>query len=405
MALQDQIIKRLRDRGVRVVDVRHQLPRNGTWLRRPVSVIKQIAAHHDAEPRPRAYDSLARYIAQARYHVNKDWNPPRGVRGDGLMYAWKIDNVGVIFVTRDLEDVLWSVGDKNYVTASYCFDGTTGNGCTREQIQAEQYLLEVLCFNTPEIPAGQANVLGHQEVPGNSTACPGDFLPSIRSYRAERNTHPERYTPEVKTSAPAPLPEAPKLPTVPILIPPLPIPTPAPGPVVSEPVPPAPGTIIQPEPGKGGSIIPEQEPNKPAEELEVEAPSKPPAEVPVKVSPAPIAQDHFEVFEQPQNMLLLADSYAINIHGKGPAKGPYKEGTPITGLTGVLTQAETGRRFYVGRDYAIPVEAFEPDPDDDEDQAPEMPVPPALGELLRAVGSWVRAIHGWLTKPRKLNKD
>lgn len=416
MALQDQIIQRLRDRGLEVVDLRGVLPRNGRWLGRPVSAIKQLAGHWDAEPRPHAYDSVARYIGQANYHINKDWAPPNQAHGDGLMYAWCIDNVGVIFITRDLEDVLWSVGDQNYVTASYKFDGTTGQGCTREMIAAEQALLEVLCFTCPEFPASQGNVLGHQEVPGNSTSCPGDFLASIRSYRAERNTHPERYpfdsvpqpTPPPAPAPPAPPPPAP-LPPPPPVAPPLPEPPPAPLPdpgPVTPPTPPEPGTIVQPEPGKGGGTdtnVPTTEP---------EPVPKPPVDVPVKATPAPIVppgvpvSDHFEPFaDRPRTMMLLADAYAIDINAANPPKGPYKAGTPIAGITGILTQATNGRRYYVGLNSAIPAEAFEDDPQDEEEPEPAPPKPPLLGELLRAVGRLIHAIAGWFTNARNVKKD
>lgn len=414
MALQDQIIQRLRDRGLEVVDLRARLPRNGRWLGRPVSAIKQIAGHWDAEHRPHVYDSIQRYIGQANYHINKDWAPPGNVHGDGLMYAWKIDNVGVVFITRDLEDVLWSVGDQNYVTASYCFDGTTGEGCTREQIASEQILLEVLCFNCPEFPASRGNVLGHQEVPGNSTSCPGDFLASIRSYRGERNTHPELYAYEQPPSAPAPQPAPPVPPPVPQpepIQPPVEAPPSQQPPIVpeapespatsptSDPVPPMPGTVIQPdrppEPGKGGAQSGTDTPNpSPTGQTQ--------GDIPVKSTPAPILkdpeQDHFEAFESPRTLMLVADSYAIDLHAAKSPKGPYVAGTPIVGITGILTQASNGRRYYVGRDYAIPMEAFD-DSEDDTEPDPA-PTPPALGELLRALGRIVHAIHEWLSKIR-----
>lgn len=213
-ALTDAIIQRLRNAGLTVHDIRGRLPRNGSWMRRPVNVIQILANHHDAEPRPHAYDSVARYIAQANFHIRKDWGG--GARGDGLMYFAKVDNVGDWFICRDVEDVLWSVGDKNYVTLSVCYDGTSGQGATREQITAMGKGLEVLSYHCPEFPAGQGNCLGHQEVPGNSTACPGDFLNATRDYRNHRNTFPERYAWDYPPPAPpAPPPPAPPAPPAP----------------------------------------------------------------------------------------------------------------------------------------------------------------------------------------------
>lgn len=189
--LWDSLIPRMREKGLTVYDVRGQLPRNGRWMGRAVSAVHGIAYHWDAEWRPHAYDSLARIISQANYHINKDWGG--GSHGDGLMYHAQVDNVGDLYVTRDIEDVLWSVGDMNYSFMSICWHGTEGQDPTREQVESMQKISSVLCWETPEIPAGIADLKGHQEVPGNSTSCNGTFLPPTQWYRGEENTHPERY--------------------------------------------------------------------------------------------------------------------------------------------------------------------------------------------------------------------
>jgi len=160
--------------GLPVQDIRGKLPRNPNGnprQRRPLSAITGIAVHWDAEERPDAYNSLARYVAQANYHIQKDWG--NGLRGDGLMYHFKIDNAGGIFWTRDLEDVLYAVKDGNESHLSICLDCGEGQKPTREQAEALQKLLDELCFKHPEFPAGQAQVRGHKEVGGNSTTCPG----------------------------------------------------------------------------------------------------------------------------------------------------------------------------------------------------------------------------------------
>jgi len=208
MALMDAVITRLQAAGVTVTDLRGVLPRNGTWLTRPVGAIQIISEHYDAENRPHEYDSVARYVAQAWYHINKDWGG--GAHGDGLMYDLKIDNVGEVFICRDFEDVLWAVGDANYRALSICYDGGAGQAPTREQMHSGNIVTEVLSYQVPEFPATQGNVLGHQEVPGNSTSCPGEFLPAIKAYRNERNMHEEKYTYDYSPApAPTPTPPAP----------------------------------------------------------------------------------------------------------------------------------------------------------------------------------------------------
>ena len=190
--------------GLPVQDIRSQLPRNrtpghGPNQTRPLSAITGIAVHWDAEYRPHAYKSLDRYIGQANYHIKKDWSSNgSGAYGDGLMYHFRIDNTGIIFWTRGLEEVVWAVSAANYNYVSICLDCGMDNQLkqqppTREQAQALQKLLDELCFKHPEFPAGQQDVKGHGEIPTNSTNCPGSLLPMVHSYRAERNTHPENY--------------------------------------------------------------------------------------------------------------------------------------------------------------------------------------------------------------------
>lgn len=413
MALQDQIIKRLRDRGIEVVDLRGVLPRKGRWLGRPVSAIKQIAGHWDAEHRPHAYDSVQRYIGQAWYHINKDWAPPQRIGGDGFMYAWKIDNVGVVFITRDLEDVLWSVGDQNYVTASYCFDGTTGEGCTREMIASEQVLLEVLCYNTPEIPAGQANALGHQEVPGNSTACPGAFLASIRSYRAERNTHPERYAyenqqpvpPAVPAPAPAPVPSPPPV-AAPTPVPPVVVPEPLPEPPA--PQAPLPGTIIQPDPGKGsgqsGTDTPNPSPTGqtnadtlPISTPPVATPAPNPTvlpDIPFTYPAPPVSRVGWEPFPEGERVVfsnVAVRPLLLTDRTQAQYRGPFPAGTPLV-VVGILTDT-LDQRWYVGAgNYGVLAEEIE----GNDVPEPALPTPPSdkFGEFVRAIAKLLRGIAG-----------
>lgn len=211
------LIQRLRAEGVVVHDIRHLLPRNGTWMTRPLSAIKGISDHWDAEYRPKAYDSVARYQGQARYHINKDWGG--GARGDGLQYHGKVDNVGDYFVCRNFVDVLWNVGQMNYSYIATCYDGTTGQAPTREQIITMQKVHKVLTTKCPEFPASQPDVRGHQEVPYNSTACNGTFLPETRNFRNTGATNAAAYVwdypPDVPVPNPTPTPAPTPTPTVP----------------------------------------------------------------------------------------------------------------------------------------------------------------------------------------------
>jgi hypothetical protein len=258
----DDLIQRLKNNGLVVHDIRGQLPRNGTWMRRPVSAIKRIAVHYDAENRPHEYDSLQRYKNEAQYHINKDWGG--GAHGDGIMYALIIDNVGDVFVCRDIEDVTWHVGNPNYSALATKYDGTEGQEPTREQAESAQKVLEVLCYRCPEFPASQGDVWGHQEFVqfgGNATACPGLFLELAIGYRDNRDINAGRYTYDwPKNPAPQPTPTPVPTPTpTPTPVPeptPTPVPTPEPTPEpLPEPTPiptpePTPEPVPGPEPAK-----------------------------------------------------------------------------------------------------------------------------------------------------------
>jgi hypothetical protein len=212
----DLLIPRLRAAGLTVTDVRNLLPRNGTWMTRPLSAIKRIAHHYDADFRPHSYDTLARLKRQAQYHINKDWGG--GAHGDGLMYAISVDNVGEVFICRNFEEVTWHVGNPNYSAVATKYDCGGDQDPTREQIEAMAKITNVLTTKCPEFPAGRAEYFGHKEFAqfgGTATACPGKFMAEILRFRETGKVDPTRYAYDWPV-APAPTP------------PPAPDPTPQP---------------------------------------------------------------------------------------------------------------------------------------------------------------------------------
>lgn len=274
MAITEDVIQRFKAAGLNTSDVRASLPRNGTWMVRPVNQIKRIGVHYDADFRPHEYDSLARYKAQARYHIDKDWGG--GARGDGYMYAIVIDNVGDVFICRNLTDVTWHVGDPNYTALAVKFDCGGNQPPTREQVESMQKVLDVLTTKCPEFPADASTTYGHLEFAqfgGTATACPGQFLPEVQSYRRSSKVNPERY----------------KYDWPPVSVQPQPAPTPAPVPAPT-PVPPQPGPVTPaPQP------IPEPEP--------VPAPEPQPG--PVEPTPTPNPQPMPEPTPEPTPVIVV----------------------------------------------------------------------------------------------------
>lgn len=135
---------------------------------RNVNTITSISIHHDASVRPHDYDSVARYRNEAAYHYQ--------TLGPGLMYTYKIDNVGQIYQVRPLTTWLHVVGSGENVTCiAICLDGNFENQQpTKEQFEALYQLLENLCEQHPEFSATWPDVRPHCDY--SATACCGANL-------------------------------------------------------------------------------------------------------------------------------------------------------------------------------------------------------------------------------------
>lgn len=139
---------------------------------RAESNIKSISIHHDASFRPHNYDSVARYMQEAKGHYSR--------LGQGLQYHYKIDNTGTIFKIRPHTTWLYVVGSSENVSClAICLDGylhndstNQGQDPTREQLEALYQLLEFLCTKQPQFPATWPNVRPHADY--SATACCGN---------------------------------------------------------------------------------------------------------------------------------------------------------------------------------------------------------------------------------------
>jgi hypothetical protein len=156
--------------------VRHLLPRANlaNLERRPTAAIELIALHWDGgAPLAEGYSPLAHYVAEALFHIRKNWGG--GVPGHGLMYHYKLARDGRLFWTRDWQDVTWSVMAANRRALNICLDATDGQPPTEAQLAALPHLLDWLAARLPRT-AGR--VYGHGELlaDGNRTSCPGPDL-------------------------------------------------------------------------------------------------------------------------------------------------------------------------------------------------------------------------------------
>jgi len=178
-----------------IIDKLPSKPHDPNRRTRPLGAITKIVVHYDAVHVPPAedcaiaYDPVARYIAQANYHIGKNWNegPGPAVHGFGLMYHYRISSDGRIWRTQPEELVTWHAHAANYHGLAICCDLGPGQSPTDAQLGGLSSLLDHSCFHRPEIPAGRHDVWGHGELTaaGNHTPCPGDLLPWVQAYRQD----------------------------------------------------------------------------------------------------------------------------------------------------------------------------------------------------------------------------
>ena len=188
------LIPAMRAAGLTVVDLRAWLPRNTNpawpnareWSQRPPEALTIFCWHYDALPlRPEGnYDARARYAAEARDHIARDWG--NGWHAPTIAYHLKVAGDGTVYVLNEVEDVTWNANDANGQDFAICLDLGEGQAPTPAQLAAAQTLADVLSTQTPDIPADQGDHYGHGELTAfnNATSCPGALLPYVQRYRA-----------------------------------------------------------------------------------------------------------------------------------------------------------------------------------------------------------------------------
>jgi hypothetical protein len=168
-------------------------PNSRSYLTRPIDAIKLIVVHYDEVAVPPskqgrlAYDPLARYISQANYHINNNWNEDVGptLRGFGLMYHYRVSADGRIWQTQPDDLILWHARHANFAGLAICCDLGSGQSPPPAQLDGLRALLNHLCCHRPDFPASRGDVFGHSELTtaGNRTPCPGTLLSWVQSYR------------------------------------------------------------------------------------------------------------------------------------------------------------------------------------------------------------------------------
>jgi len=122
--------------------------------------VTTVVIHHTVT----ADDFLTENIAHFHIQTN-DW--------PGIGYHYVVDHRGVIEMVNYPETMSYHVGTANSYTVGVALKGNfTSNPPTDKQLDAAAWLVDRL---QGELPIDE--VLGHREVPGAKTACPGDTWP------------------------------------------------------------------------------------------------------------------------------------------------------------------------------------------------------------------------------------
>lgn len=150
---------------IEIIDIVDELPKHATlkYATRPLTGITTLTIHHTVSPPDRSIESIA------SYHVNSNGWP-------GIGYHFVIKDDGRIYQTNYLETKSYHAGsytapgDENAVSVGVTLQGDfTNDPPPQAQLDAARELVAYLKGVLPSVTA----VLGHRQMPGASTACPG----------------------------------------------------------------------------------------------------------------------------------------------------------------------------------------------------------------------------------------
>lgn len=138
-----------------------------------------VTGHYSATPRARDWqEGASRARAFHRYHRSKNWG--------GIAYHFVIPDDGTLICARPTILKGAHVGGHNTRNLGINMPGTTGDRPTKAQQLTYRWLLRNA--HTDKLPKAHrtdvdlrtARLWGHKEWAGQSTACPGLFLPMFK---------------------------------------------------------------------------------------------------------------------------------------------------------------------------------------------------------------------------------
>lgn len=183
-ATTDRMIAELRARGLEVHD------RRGTLGNYPTRNTGQfIGVHWTGDNFGRVIpptNDLAADLKLAEfyrwYHMEGGHNWP------GIAYAVLIMPSARVLVCHDLDRLTYHAFNANAAAVGVSFPNSNNAEPPPGQLRAGLMVLDWLCFDCPELAAGQGEVYGHKELAfldarNAGTACPGTFTRHVQAYR------------------------------------------------------------------------------------------------------------------------------------------------------------------------------------------------------------------------------
>lgn len=161
---------------MKIIDIADELPRHKTkqYRTRKASQIRQIIIHHSAT-KPNSIDGRRDAQAFAEHHISV-----RGWPGIGYDYVIGLD--GTVWKTNRNDAVNYHAGNANALSLGICLAGTFNvQSPPPAQWQAAVNLTQQLMA---AYGISAERVLGHREVPGANTDCPGWYF-NMNRFRQE----------------------------------------------------------------------------------------------------------------------------------------------------------------------------------------------------------------------------
>lgn len=150
-----------------LVDLRDSIPGdsfNWSWTR-PLSQVNYLAIHHTAGPETQTPEQIANFHIQSN-----GWG--------GIGYHFLVDRNGVVYYVGDISTARANVANLNDAVIGICLIGSfmAGREPSDQQLSSVRVLCDFFINNYPALTNLNSwdQVKGHKELPGQSTACPGE---------------------------------------------------------------------------------------------------------------------------------------------------------------------------------------------------------------------------------------